>query len=272
MPDPPGPPSWPLPVSSADRPSHDSSRDPVELATAGTSNHRTNAAERLTSLLEVILCSGFPTQIVITLLLLSVGVSVHDPDGGLSLRHIVWLSLLDTIFVLALIVTFLRVRGENPIQVFFGIRSGVVEMAVGLLLLPAAFLIVAGAAAVIEQVAPGLKSPDGNPLAELLKSSRNIIVFALVAVVAGGIREEVQRAFALHRFEQHLGGAGAGLAIFSVAFGAGHVLQGWDAAILTGLLGLFWGVVYLRRRSIIAPVVCHAAFNLVEIAFHGLQP
>jgi membrane protease YdiL (CAAX protease family) len=38
-----------------------------------------------------------------------------------------------------------------------------------------------------------------------------------------------------------------------------------DAALATGLLGAFWGVVYLRRRSCVAPVVSHAGFDLVQI-------
>jgi membrane protease YdiL (CAAX protease family) len=216
-------------------------------------------------------CSGFPTQIVITVMLISLGVPVHAADGTLSLRHIVWLSALDSLLIIALIVTFLGLRGEHPMDVLFGNRSGVREIVLGLLLIPVTFLLVASASAILEHLAPGLKSPEGNPLAALLRSARNIFIFALVAVIAGGVREELQRAFVLHRFEQHLGGAVTGLVIFSVAFGLGHALQGWDAAILTGLLGAFWGIVYLHRRSVIAPVVCHAAFNLVEIAFHGLQ-
>jgi membrane protease YdiL (CAAX protease family) len=50
-----------------------------------------------------------------------------------------------------------------------------------------------------------------------------------------------------------------------VAFGAGHFLQGVDAAIATGVLGAFWAIVYLRRRSIVAPVVSHSGFNLVQL-------
>jgi membrane protease YdiL (CAAX protease family) len=51
----------------------------------------------------------------------------------------------------------------------------------------------------------------------------------------------------------------------SVAFGAGHLLQGADAAIATGVLGAFWGIIYLRRRSVVAPVVSHSGFNLLQI-------
>jgi membrane protease YdiL (CAAX protease family) len=35
--------------------------------------------------------------------------------------------------------------------------------------------------------------------------------------------------------------------------------------ITTALLGAFWAAVYLRRRSVIAPVVSHAGFNTLEV-------
>ena len=34
---------------------------------------------------------------------------------------------------------------------------------------------------------------------------------------------------------------------------------------LQGLLGLFWGVVYVRRRSSLAPIVSHAGFDLLQV-------
>ena len=84
-------------------------------------------------------------------------------------------------------------------------------------------------------------------------------------MVAGGVREEIQRAFLLRRFERWLGGVGVGVVVTSLSFGVGHIIQGFDAAIATGVLGAFWGVVYLRRRSVIAPVVSHSGFNLLQL-------
>jgi membrane protease YdiL (CAAX protease family) len=63
-----------------------------------------------------------------------------------------------------------------------------------------------------------------------------------------------------------------GLWVTSVAFGLGHLLQGYDAAILTAVLGFIWGAVFLRRGSLLAPVVSHAAFNLVEVARQAMAP
>ena len=131
--------------------------------------------------------------------------------------------------------------------------------------MPAALVLVALTSTLLLQVAPWLHNVTENPLEALIDSPAAAAAFALVAVIAGGVREEVQRAFVLRRFETHLGGPVVGLILFSVAFGLGHLVQGRDAAIVTGLLGAFWGIVYLRRRSIVAPVICHAGFNLTEI-------
>jgi membrane protease YdiL (CAAX protease family) len=90
-------------------------------------------------------------------------------------------------------------------------------------------------------------------------------MFAIVVMVAGGVREEVQRGFIAHRFDHYLGGAMWGIAIYSVVFGAGHLDQGYDAMIAIGLLGFFWGVLYISRRSIVAPLVSHATFNLAQL-------
>jgi membrane protease YdiL (CAAX protease family) len=98
------------------------------------------------------------------------------------------------------------------------------------------------------------------------------VLLGIVAIVAGGVREELQRAFLLQRFERHLGGAAVGVIVLSTAFGLGHYIQGWDAAIATGALGAFWAIVYLRRRSTIAPMVSHAGFNALEVLRVALGP
>jgi membrane protease YdiL (CAAX protease family) len=53
--------------------------------------------------------------------------------------------------------------------------------------------------------------------------------------------------------------------VLSIGFGLGHIVQGWDAVLVTGLLGAFWAAVYLRRRSSVAPMVSHAGFNSLEV-------
>ncbi|HTV03404.1 MAG TPA: type II CAAX endopeptidase family protein [Luteitalea sp.] len=228
------------------------------------------------SLLEVLLCSGFPTMVLIGTLLVLAGVVTPGKDG-LTFPIIVTVSLIDAVVVLSLILLFLRIGGERPSDVLLGSGSRLREVWRGIAWMPLVFTVVLAVGAVLKWLAPW-KHNEQNPFQLLMTSPGRIALFALVAVVAGGIREEVQRGFILHRFDQDLGGAKLGLVLFSVAFGLGHYEQGYDAMVITGVLGMLWGMLYLGRRSVIGPAVSHALFNLIQIALfqyasrHGLLP
>ena len=250
-------------MSIGDAPSRLDQDQPTDSDSHATPSTAPSPAERFRALIEVTLCSGFPTQLALILVLAMIGAA--PPGGTLPLFYVVVLSLADAVLVLGLIWVLLRVHGERPVAMFLGVRPIGREASLGLLLVPAALLLVAATFSILLQVAPWLHNVTENPLEALIDSPRNAAAFALVAVVAGGVREEVQRAFVLSRFETHLGGTAVGLVVFSVAFGLGHLVQGRDAAIVTGLLGAFWGILYLKRRSIVGPVVCHAGFNLTEV-------
>lgn len=214
---------------------------------------------------EIVLCSGYPTQLLLALLIQASGIQPIRPDGSLSASFVFALSLLDTVLLLTLILWLMRRRGERPRTIFFGDRPVAPEVGVGLLSLPLIVTIVVVVMTAIRVFAPSLHNVPNNPLEGLLESQTGLLAFLFVVIVAGGLREELQRAFLLHRFRTDLGSAGIGVVITSIAFGLGHTLQGWDAAIATAALGATWGVIYLVRRSAIAPIVSHSLFNSGEL-------
>jgi membrane protease YdiL (CAAX protease family) len=170
------------------------------------------------------------------------------------------------VLLIALMVLLMRAHGESASALWLGEGPLRKEALLGVLLIPVVFVMVVVLLNVLRVTAPWLHNVDTNPLESLASGGvMNASLFALVAIFAGGVREELQRAFLLHRFEQHLGGAWVGVIVLSLAFGLGHYVQGWDAVITTGTLGGFWALVYLRRRSSVAPVVSHAGFNSLEI-------
>jgi len=221
--------------------------------------------ERISAALEVLLCSGFPTQLFIIAILAAAGVRMQTADGGYNAPFIFALTLADTVLLTLLIWGFLRARRESFREVMFGARPIAVEALYGVLLVPVAFLIVVFVLVVVQHLAPSMRNVPHNPLADLAKTRGQAIVFALVVMIAGGVREEIQRGFILHRFERFLGGGAAGILVFSTIFGLGHVEQGYDVALATAVLGAFWGILYLRRRSIAAPMVSHSGFNLLQV-------
>jgi membrane protease YdiL (CAAX protease family) len=220
---------------------------------------------RVGALLEILLCSGFPTQLALLALLSAMGLSLRTESGQFSPAFIFALSLLDAVLVIALVLVFLTAHRESPRAVLLGQRRAAGEVVLGLLLLPLAFFLVLVLLAVVLTWFPELHNVPRNPLEDMLQNRRDSIIFGVVVMVAGGVREEVQRGFILHRFERYLGGGLVGLVVFSAVFGLGHVDQGIDVAIATGLLGALWGTVYLVRRSIVAPMVSHAGFNLAQL-------
>jgi membrane protease YdiL (CAAX protease family) len=224
-----------------------------------------SAMRRVVAVLEILICSDFPTQLALSGTFAAFGYPPYTSGRNLSVAYVVGVSLVDAILLVSLIVVFLRVHGERARDVIFGERRVMGEMAAGIPMIVGAFVIAIVVLLTIQRLAPSLHTVETNPLQALLRSPRDALLFAVVVVVAGGVREEIQRAFLLHRFDQFLGGGRVGVVVTSIAFGAGHLVQGLDAAIATGLLGAYWGVVYLRRRSAVAPMVSHAGFDLLQI-------
>ena len=186
--------------------------------------------------------------------------------ASLSLAFVVAVSLLDTAALVGLMVWLTRARGERVAALWLGPRPVWSEAMRGLALVPAVLALAIGVVAVLRIFVPALHNVATNPFETLARGGPvDAAVLGAVAVVAGGFREELQRAFLLDRFERHLGGTVCGVVVTSVGFGLGHALQGWDVAVATAALGAFWAVLFVRRRSAVAPLVSHAGFNALEI-------
>lgn len=235
---------------------------PTELPAAP---RRVHPLERVGAALEVIICSGFPTQLVIITVLTTFGLKPHLPDGRLSPPFVFTLTLTDTALLVGLVLFFLRAHHEPVRLTLFGHAATGREVAVGLALIPLSFLVIILVLLAVQLVDPSLHNVLRNPFLDLARSRGTAFMLAFVVILAGGVREEIQRGFVLHRFEQYLGGGAVGLVLFSLVFGLGHVEQGRDVALATVALGLFWGAIYLRRRSILGPMIGHAGFNLAQV-------
>jgi membrane protease YdiL (CAAX protease family) len=221
--------------------------------------------QRALAVIEVLLCSSVPTQLVIGAVLGAVGVSARSGDQ-LSLSFVLLLSLGDSVLLILLMVVLARMHGDSAWALWRGARPLAREALLGIGLVPLVVILIALLVGSIRTLAPWLHNVPENPLEALATGGPiDAATFGVIAIVAGGIREELQRAFLLQRFERHLGGATAGVVVLSTLFGLGHAMQGWDAAIATGALGAFWAIVYLRRRSSVAPVISHAGFNSIEV-------
>ena len=214
---------------------------------------------------EVVAASGFPTQLALGGLLMAAGLRPFGADGSLSMTYLAVLMPADTALLLALVVWRIRAGGERVSAVLLGTRPWRREGWLGAGLVPVVFGAVVIVMLALRALWPGLHNVDANPFEALLRTRVDALVLGVLVIMTGGLKEEVQRAFVLHRFDQQLGGARLGLVIYSLVFGTGHVIQGYDVAIVTALLGLAWGTLFLWRRSVVAPAASHAGFNAAQV-------
>jgi membrane protease YdiL (CAAX protease family) len=226
---------------------------------------RPETGSTATAVFEVVAASGFPTQIALGLLLVAVGLRPFGPDGQLSMTYLAVLMPADMVLLVALVVWRIRAGGERVADVLVGRRNVARESWLGLGLIPVVFGGVLVVMVALRTLWPALHNVDANPFEALVRSRRDALVLGVLVITTGGLKEEVQRAFVLHRFDQRLGGARLGLVLYSLVFGNGHIIQGYDVAIATTLLGLAWGTIFLWRRSAVAPAVSHAGFNAAQV-------
>ncbi len=228
-------------------------------------DRHSRATGRLIALGEVIVASGFPTQFALSVLLIAAGFRPFDEFGSLSLSYVVSVWILDTAALLGFMAWRVRASHESIRALFIGDRPIRREVMIGVVSVPVLLAAVVLLLGGIRLVMPALHNVPANPFEALIRTAADAWILGTMAVVSGGLKEEAQRAFVLHRFGQHLGGARIGLVLFSLVFGAGHVIQGWDVGLVTMLLGFLWGVLYLQRRSVTASVVSHSGFNVIQI-------
>lgn len=215
--------------------------------------------------LQIVAVSGIPTQTVIGAALIFLAGMQPYAGTTLSLTFVATLSIIDTAVVALLIHTFLTHSGERASTVFLGHRPLLPELLRGLAMAPL-FLVGAGLlVATLRWLVPSLNTVPVNPLEAYMQRPLDAAIFAVVVILAGGVREELQRAFILHRVRTQWGHVWLGNVVFAVIFGALHLEQGADLAIVIGLMGLLWGALFISRGSVMAPIGSHAGFNAAQV-------
>lgn len=200
----------------------------------------------------------FPDQLALNIFSTKISLTENLPLGALY-------ATIRGIGYFLLVVLLLRLSGEHLYDLGFHreklLRHSIIGAAFGFaifffntfLLLP-----------LIESLLPGFRVSNTS----LFSSGLNITILLFLGIFKGGFVEELWRIFVLTRFEKMFNKLGliAALVISSVLFGFGHAYQGKSAIMGTAVIGFLNGLVYLRRRSAIEAVACHAFFDILAVA------
>lgn len=108
---------------------------------------------------------------------------------------------------------------------------------------------------------------QGIDMSSLFQNTADLPFWILLSIFKGGFEEELWRSFEMNSFKRVFGKSGLifGLIAGALFFGVSHAYQGVDSVISTGFDGLLYGLIYLRRKSVIEAMAAHATFDIVSI-------
>lgn len=188
----------------------------------------------------------------------------HAPKIDLNPPLLLQLALTNTIVTLAFVALFLLLGKERPRDIGFRreqlLRQLLIGSSFGLALALVDHLAIGN---LMKALLPETFNEGMRMLAEFM-GKINIVVWFLAAVFMGGVIEELQRLFIITRFERCFGTVGIVIALVmeSLLQGAGHAYQGPERSFIYIFVGLAFGLVYLRKRSAVEAMACHAVYDV----------
>ncbi|MCL5264037.1 MAG: CPBP family intramembrane metalloprotease [Chloroflexi bacterium] len=185
-------------------------------------------------------------------------------QGGLSFVLVAVATILRDLALVSLILLFLWRNGEPIGRIGWTFENGWKDIVLGVVLFIPLFF----GAGLLESVfrAAGLSAPS-TPLPSFLTAkgySEFILAFVLVVVVALA-EETIFRGYLILRFRNIAQSVPAAIILSAVIFSLGHGYEGSAGIATVGLMGVALAIVYVWRRSLVAPIVMHFLQDFIGI-------
>ncbi len=172
--------------------------------------------------------------------------------------------MLSDLALVTLVLFFLWHNRENISRVGWTSRGWFKELVIGLVIFPAFLYGFSLLSSWLESL--GMSFGRGHIPSFLQPTGTGQYVGATILVVIVAVCEEtIFRGYLMLRFGAVTGSAVATVILSSFIFSIGHGYEGVGGAIIVGFMGAFFAVVYLWRKSLIAPMVLHFLQDFMAI-------
>jgi membrane protease YdiL (CAAX protease family) len=165
-------------------------------------------------------------------------------------------AMFNDIALVMLVIFLLWHNQETPRLVGWVTKGFFDEVLIGVLL----FLPMTYSLRVLEMFfhSIGLTVPKGHLPAFLTPSGTDQIILAVLLVIVVAIAEEtIFRGYLILRLKNVTNSSAAAVLLSSLIFCIGHGYEGMAGVASIFVLGVFFSVVYLWRKSLVAPMVMH---------------
>jgi uncharacterized protein len=185
-------------------------------------------------------------------------------QGRLSFLLVSGATISRDIGLLALVFFFLHRNGERPAVIGWTGRHVGREIVLGIALFVPLFVGSRFLETMLRAAgfsAPSAPVPDLVPLPNFV----DLVVALLLVVVVAASEEVIFRGYLVLRFSQLFRASGPAAVMSAAVFSLGHGYEGSAGVITVGVTGLVFALVYLRRGSLVAPMVMHFLLDFVAI-------
>jgi len=165
--------------------------------------------------------------------------------------------ILRDLSLVALIAFFLWRNGEPASRIGWTMpRKLGTDILLGALLF--VFVLVSSSFVELAAKAAGLSSPSTSLPGFLSAKGQGQLVLASVLVAAVAVTEgTIFRGYLILRLNVVTGSSGSAVVLSSLIFSVGHGYEGTAGVATVAYMGLVFALVYLWRKSLVAPIVMH---------------
>jgi membrane protease YdiL (CAAX protease family) len=185
-------------------------------------------------------------------------------QGNLSFVLAAVATIFRDLALVCLILFLLWRNGENVGRIGWSFRRAGREVALG----AALFIPFVFGAALLDRILLrlGLSRPATPTPSFLAASGASEFLLAAVLVAVVAVAEEtIFRGYLMLRFQTLLRSPVLAVLLSSVIFSLGHGYEGSAGLVTVGVMGAVFAVIYLWRRSLVAPIVMHFLQDFLSI-------
>ncbi len=168
--------------------------------------------------------------------------------------------------LVALILFFLWRNGERVVSL--GWRPEWKDVGVGAVLFVPFFLFSEWFSRMLESV--GFSAPSALPISVTPHGSSQLVLACFLVLVVAVAEETIFRGYLILRFQAISNSPVIAVVASAFVFSLGHGYEGSAGVLTVGVMGLLFGLVYLWRRSLVAPMTMHLLQDLVAIVLPAL--
>jgi membrane protease YdiL (CAAX protease family) len=212
-------------------------------------------------------------EVLIFLFLIGPSLALSFLPGGtsnISFAVEATATILRDLSLLALIFFFLWRNREAIATIGWNARRLIVDVVIGVLLFIPMFFGAAWLESFLVNIGFSVPPPSNSSGITPANTTVDVLLAVLLVIVVAITEETIFRGYLIKRFASVIGSPAVALLLASVVFAVGHGYEGSAGVLTVGAMGLVFGIVYMWRKSLVAPMTMHFLQDLLAIVLAPL--